>query len=101
MLRRTNQISVATTQSILPLATNIVRDVLDDPIDPNLQKEMDLVQHLLIQGASADAHIQSLFMKEPEKENYKGSLSNLLSGSPSYTSQMTIIFWNIRGIGNF
>jgi len=35
----------------------------DDPIDPNLQRELDLVQHLLIQGASTEVPFTPYILK--------------------------------------
>jgi len=70
-------------QPILTLvadATSDVRDIIANPgdVDPNLHKELDLVQHLLIQGENANVPFTIYLSNSHKKKIRIDSLSNLL-----------------------
>lgn len=64
----------------------------DDPIDPNLQRGLDLVQHLLIQGASVDVSFTPYLSKSQKKKITK-AYQTRSQGHPSCTSKMKIFFY--------
>jgi len=62
-----------------------VRNIMaspNDPVDPNLQKEMDFVQHLLIQGKTAEVSSTPYLSNIRKKKIKKATYHNLSRGPP-------------------
>lgn len=66
-----------------------VRDIvanLDDPTDPNLHREMDLVQYLLIQGASAEVPFSPYLSKSKKKKQLQWHIKPAMRVSLLHTN---------------
>lgn len=67
----------------------------DDPVDPNLQRKLDLVQHLLIKGASTQVPFTT-HLSESEEENYQAYQTSS-QGPPSAPPKLIFFSLEFQG----
>jgi hypothetical protein len=73
-----------------------------DTMDPEVRRELDLVEHLVIASKDADVLFTLYLTKcQRKKINKTAGYQTCSMGPPPSPSKWSFFYWNIWGIGNF